>query len=47
MQLWVHLYLNWGFWHPQILADLRICVGIPLKIDANTLAGNSVILLVC
>lgn len=39
-QLQIQFYLSQVFWHPQILLDLAKCVGVPLKIDDNTLAGE-------
>lgn len=28
------------YWHLQILSDLARCIGVPLKFDANTIAGE-------
>ncbi|KAF3433647.1 hypothetical protein FNV43_RR24750 [Rhamnella rubrinervis] len=40
-QLWVRFYnLSWEFWHPHILTDLAKGIGIPLKFDHSTIAGN-------
>ncbi|KAK2661721.1 hypothetical protein Ddye_000295 [Dipteronia dyeriana] len=40
-QVWVRFYeLGWEFWHPNILYTIARSIGIPLKIDKNTLDGQ-------
>lgn len=28
------------YWHPQILVDLSLCIGVPLRFDENNVSGE-------
>lgn len=39
-QVWVLFFHNWVYWHPNILFDLAILMGVPLRFDQNTMNSD-------